>query len=380
MVIALLTTDNRENFRQYEKPEPWFGTAPEALMQGFAAMPGVTVHVVACTQRPMNSPAQLATNIFFHSLLVPKSGWLRTGYQGCIRAVRAKLRDLKPDIAHGQGTERDCAISAVFSGLPNVITIHGNMRLVAAVNRARPFSYQWLAARLETFTVPRTGGVVCITRYTERAVAPMARRTWVAHNAVDRTFFDVSRDPAAPPAILVVGNVQPRKNQNAYIRALDPLARRLEFKLVFLGPADADDDYTREFRALVAERNWCEHAGSVGRAELKRRLAAATAVALPSHEDNCPMVVLEAAAAGVPVVAANVGGVPELVGHGVTGLLCDPSGADSMREQTSELLLNPQRAAGLAAAAKDSARQRFHPEAIARRHVEIYREVLSTRS
>ena len=74
-------------------------------------LPDVEVHVVSCTQQPMKSPIKLAENIFFHSLLVPKIGWLRTGYQGCIRAVRKKLRAIQPDIVHGQGTERDCACS-----------------------------------------------------------------------------------------------------------------------------------------------------------------------------------------------------------------------------------------------------------------------------
>ena len=117
MKIALLITDNRDPFRKYEKEIPWFGTAPTALLEGFAKLPDIEVHVISCTQRPMKSPAKLAENIFFHSLLVPKLGWLRTGYQGCIRAVRRKLGEIQPDIVHGQGTERDQGISAVLSVL-----------------------------------------------------------------------------------------------------------------------------------------------------------------------------------------------------------------------------------------------------------------------
>jgi hypothetical protein len=48
-----------------------------------------------------------------------------------------KLKDIQPDIVHGQGTERDCAIRAVFSGYPNVIPIHGNMAELARLFRAR---------------------------------------------------------------------------------------------------------------------------------------------------------------------------------------------------------------------------------------------------
>ena len=195
MRIVQLTSDAREHYKHYDRPVPYFGSAPESLLQGFAHLPEVEVHVVSCTREPMKSPGKLAPNIYFHSLLVPKIGWMTTAYQGCIRAVKKKLREIQPDIVHGQGTERDCAISAVFSGFPNVLTIHGNLRLIARVNQARPFSYFWLAAQLESLTIPRSNGVICITRYTENAVKDLARRTWVIPNAVDASFFEVNARP-----------------------------------------------------------------------------------------------------------------------------------------------------------------------------------------
>ncbi len=382
MKIALLTTENRQHFREFDRPEPWFGTAPEALLQGFAQLPDVEVHVVSCTQRPLASPEKIAPNIFYHSLLVPKLGWLRTGYQGCIRATRKKLRELQPDIVHGQGTERDCALSAVFSGLPNVLTLHGNLRLVAKVNGSWPFSYYWLAARLEAFTLPRTQGVVCITNYTRDAVAGLAKKTWLVPNAVDSSFFDVRPEinPAEPPVILCVGVVCLRKNQNAFIRALDPMAAKHKFRLVFLGAASTDEAYGREFFELLRTRPWCSHHGFVNRPQLKDWLRGASLLALPSLEDNCPMTVLEAAAAGVPVVAANVGGVPDLIAEGKTGLLCDPLDAASIGGAVEKILARPELARALAAEASRQARERFHPTVIARRHVEIYREVLAVRS
>ena len=60
-----------------------------------------------------------------------------------------------------------------------MVTIHGNIRLVAKVTRARPFSFWWNAARLETFTIPRSRGGVCITNYTREAVMDLAKKTWV---------------------------------------------------------------------------------------------------------------------------------------------------------------------------------------------------------
>jgi glycosyltransferase involved in cell wall biosynthesis len=91
------------------------------------------------------------------------------------------------------------------------------------------------------------------------------------------------------------------------------------------------------------------------------------------------MVVLEAAAAGVPVVAARVGGVPDLIEDGRTGLLCNPLNAASMGGAVEKLLEQPPLARALAAEANRRARERFHPVIIARRHLEIYREVLGRR-
>lgn len=377
MKIAFLTTDNRQAFRQYENPTPWFGPAPYALLQGFAQIPSVEVHIVSCTQRRMPpSRPQLTDNIFFHSLHVPNIGWMRTGYLGCIQATRRKLREIAPDIVHGQGTERDCAISAIFSGYPNVVTIHGNMRVMAQLQKAPPLSFYWLAARLEAFTLPRTDGVVCITNYTRGMVAAEAKRTWVVPNAVDGSFFSIELQPVKPPRLICVANVDERKNQNALIRAVDPLDPTRRIELIFLGLANPKDAYARKFLEIVKTRPWCSYRGYANRQELQEYLASASGLVLPSLEDNCPMVVLEAMAAGVPVAAAAVGGVPELIRQGETGLLFDPSDREDMIGAVRELLTP--RSFERAARAKEEAWERFLPEVIARQHLTIYEEVLSS--
>jgi glycosyltransferase involved in cell wall biosynthesis len=376
MRIVILTTDNREPHKDYDNPVPHFGTAPAALLQGLAMIPEIEVHVVSCIRHPVKSPEKIAPNIYFHSLVVPKIGWMRTLFQGCIRATRKKIHEIQPDIVHGQGTEADCSISAIFSGFPNVLTLHGNMRLIAALNRERPFSYNWIAAKLEGFVLPRTSGVVCITNYTRDAVKSLTPQTWVLPNAVDASFFDVQASPdhSAPPIGLCVGTLCPRKNQNDFIRALDPLATKTKFRIIFASEP-ARDEYGAKFHQLVGERPWCEHVGFLNREQLKTRLGTASFVALPTREDNCPMVVLEAMAAGVPVLASNVGGVPDLVQHEVNGLFCDPDRPETFRTNIARLLDDRALAARLAAEAKAQALKRFHPLVVAQKHVDIYREV-----
>jgi glycosyltransferase involved in cell wall biosynthesis len=379
MRIVVLTTDNREPNKDYDNPVPHFGTAPTALLQGLAMIPEIEVHVVSCIRRPVAAPQKIAPNTYFHSLVVPKLGWMKTLFQGCIRASRKKIREIRPDIVHGQGTEADCSISAIFSGFPNVLTIHGNMRLIAALNHEPVLSYNWLAARLEGFVLPRTNGVVCITNYTRQAVEKLAPRTWVQPNAVDPSFFEIQPRPdaAAPPVGLCVGTICPRKNQNAFIRALDPLAQTRKFKIVFASEP-CSGAYAGEFLQLVRARPWCEYAGLLNREQLRARLAAASFVVLPTREDNCPMVVLEGMAAGVPVLASRVGGVPDLIIPEKTGLFCDPDRPESFREGVERIVADRAWVRRLAAAARIEARQRFHPRVVAQAHLAIYRQVLGT--
>ena len=407
MRVAILTTDSREHFGNYTDPKPSFGTAPSALFQGFATLPNLEVHILSCTQQPMSSPPKLAENIWFHSLHVPKIGWLRTGYAGCILAVRRKLIEIQPDIVHGQGTERDCAISAIASPYPKILTIHGNLRLIKKTIGFRPFSALWLQSFLEGFVVPRFEGVICITRHTQRIVAQEAQKTWIVPNAVDPIFLALGEErlrgsgnsivspavlsdrlhgadstslPSAPsnrvPVILVVASIYPLKNQNSFIRTLDPLATKHRFHLKFFGQCGGDD-YGKEFQSLVAHRSWCSFGGMIGRHELRQEFAMASLLALPTLEDNCPMVVLEAQAAGIPVMASNVGGIPDLIEDEVTGLLTDPARPDSMRHAISRLLSDSNLSAALSFNARFQSIKRFHPNVIAQRHLEIYREVVS---
>jgi len=378
--IAILTTDNREPYREYHKPDPWFGTAPEALLQGFAAMSDCEVHVLSCTQQPMvASPAKLADNIFFHSLHVPKAGWLRTGYQGCIRAVRKRLRELQPDIVHGQGTERDCALSAVFSGFPNVVTIHGNMAELARLFRARVGGFHWLTARLENFALRRTAGVFCNSAYTEGLVRPRAQKVWRVPNALRRDFFDVA--PATPDrsccVLLNVGVISERKRQLELLDVAQALHRQgLKFELHFIGRLNPSDPYGAAFLERMqplAAAGSVRHLGELATGELIRRFdAAAGFVHFPS-EEAFGLVVAEALARGLKFFGARLGGIVDvaedapgaelLAGDdwaGLTGAIGGWIKSGGRRPEGATALM----------------RRRYAPEVIVQRHLEIYREVL----
>jgi glycosyltransferase involved in cell wall biosynthesis len=299
---------------------------------------------------------------------------MRTAFLGCVRATRRTLREIRPDIVHGQGTESDCAMSAVFSGFPNVLTLHGNMRRIAEVEK---HPYNWIAARLERLALPRSLGTICLTRHTERQVLSLAKRTWIVPNAVDPSFFEITAQPDPPRnRVLCVATICALKNQIRLIRSLDNLGKKCSFELIFLGGGEEVSPYCREFRRLVEARPWCRYEGFADRETLKRHLRTATLLVLPSLEENCPMVILEAMAAGVPVLAASVGGVPDLLEEGITGFFCDPQDEASISTGVEGALSNSARLKEIAKQAKRQSWERFHPVVIAKKHLDIYQEVL----
>jgi glycosyltransferase involved in cell wall biosynthesis len=105
---------------------------------------------------------------------------------------------------------------------------------------------------------------------------------------------------------------------------------------------------------------------------------AADALALPSHSEGSPYVLLEAMAAGLPIVGTAVGGVPEMVEDNVSALLVAPRDTRAMAEAIARVLIDPALARKLAANASALVATRYSPETYVRSLVGIYREIISS--
>jgi glycosyltransferase involved in cell wall biosynthesis len=381
MKIVQITTDNRTHFRDYNQADPYFGTAPDALLQGFSCLPNeVEIHVISVARERMRVPDKLARNIWFHQPVVPSWGMGRSLFLGAVRAIRELLKVIQPDIVHGQGSERECALAAAFSGFPNVLTLHGNMRVHAKRGENKGKAYYRLAAFLEGIALRRTDGVISISTYTDELVRPLAKQTWLMPNAADSRYFEAIHHPSEPPTVLFVGGLDERKNPIGYIKACAALFAGSDWKFRLCGIGAKGSPYLTELEALAAQYPWIELAGWKSREDLLTEMERASLLVLPTFEDNCPMVVLEAMATGLPVIASAVGGVPDLISDGRTGMLFNPLNSESMRSVTARMMENPQIRNTIRDAARQEAKMRFHPKVVAEKHLEIYREVLQDRT
>jgi glycosyltransferase involved in cell wall biosynthesis len=113
--------------------------------------------------------------------------------------------------------------------------------------------------------------------------------------------------------------------------------------------------------------------------DMRAYYAIATLLALPSHTEGSPNVVLEAMAAGVPIAATTVGGVPEILEHGHTGLLVPARQPAAMAEAIRRLLEDSMLRTQLASAARHQVEVRFTPQTYYRSLVTVYQEILASR-
>jgi glycosyltransferase involved in cell wall biosynthesis len=199
-------------------------------------------------------------------------------------------------------------------------------------------------------------------------------RTVTVHNGIE------ARDRASPatlepkppgPVLLHVGRLCDVKGQRELIAALRLLSRD-DVTLLLAGE---DLESAGAYRdSLVRQADGLgDRVRFLGRRDDVPALLAATDVlVLPSWIEGLPLVVLEAMATGIPVVATSVGGTPEAVVDGETGLMVPPRDVNALARAIDELLADPEMARGMGQAGWMRARDHFDAAAAAQRILGLY--------
>jgi glycosyltransferase involved in cell wall biosynthesis len=150
-------------------------------------------------------------------------------------------------------------------------------------------------------------------------------------------------------------------------------------KLVLAG-ASPEKDFQSRLRAAIQASGHSDRivlTGLLDERSLLDEFARASALVLPSYQETSPMVIQQAMAAGLPVIATRVGGIPDLIEHGVSGLLFDAGDAEALgeliRRLHDDMTLGPR----LAASAKAIACKEFRADSIASATMAAYRQVMS---
>jgi glycosyltransferase involved in cell wall biosynthesis len=196
----------------------------------------------------------------------------------------------------------------------------------------------------------------------------------VVPNGVEPAAFPVATSPGA--GFVAAGRLSREKGLATLLHAV---ARADGVRLTVCGTGPLDAELRREAERLAPER--IRFVGHLDREALLARIREARALVLPSEwYENAPVAALEALASGVPVVAAAIGGNPEIVREGETGLLFPPGDAAALAARLSDLERDPGRARALGAKGRDTVEREFDLADQVRRMLEILEEVAPSAS
>ena len=174
--------------------------------------------------------------------------------------------------------------------------------------------------------------------------------------------------------VIHVSNFRPVKRTEAVIDVFDRIRRRVPSRLLLVGDGPDLDRAVRRARDL----GLADAVVPLGEQEqVVPLLSVADLFLLPSAQESFGLAALEAMACQVPVVASRVGGLPEVIEHGVTGFLHDPDDLEGMASSAAALLTDPPRHRAVAAAGLAAVQQRFCVNAIVPRYEAFYAEVLA---
>jgi glycosyltransferase involved in cell wall biosynthesis len=355
------------------------------LLQGLRQYPDLDIHVVTLCEDVSKYEAVRRGSVTAH--YVPAAyrfGKVTFFIRNKLR-LRRVLRSIQPDLihAHVAGTYSEVAFGM---GWPAVLTLHGIRYREATFRRS------WLDQKLRYLLVRREERVgiqvaryiISINPYVEQEFRSILRgRVYRIENPVSDSFFNLP-DQEQPFRLLYVGHIKPLKGIYPLIQAMPMLRDRfskVELHLAGEVMHSHDPGYFQTIQDFIHEHQLQDHVQFTGRLNdetLLKEYAECAALVHPSLQETSPLAIGQAMAAGKPVVATRVGGIPHLISHEQTGLLVEPDDVRGLVEAITRVLSDSELRRRWGQQAKSEASRRFRTDVVARETYNVYRQILAT--
>lgn len=301
------------------------------------------------------------------------------GDPSVLRQALGLARSFRPELIQTHGYKPNVVGLALRwrLGLPWIAFSHG---------RTRGSLKAWVYQTLDELLIRRADQIVAVSESQKNAIRGrfgvrsqvVAIRNSVGSPRVGRLdVLTVRREMGlhqGQPVVAVVGRLSPEKGQSYFVHAMVHVAHAIP-GVQGLIVGDGHDEH--RLRAKVAKLGLTESIHFAGyHRDMARIYAAIDLLVLPSLSEGLPNVVLEAMAHGRPVVASRVGGVPELIEDGISGVLVPPSDSPALARAIVTLLLDPGRRDVMGKAARDRIEREFSVQMRTKRILSTYAALL----
>lgn len=291
------------------------------------------------------------------------------------------------DLVHGTEKPRDSFLGVLLAraiGARGIVHLHVKCE-------------SWMSP-LVRWAMSRADGLVAVSDFVAESAVAMGYPREKVHtvlNSIDAADWDPGTDgspvrrelgiPEAVPVLAIIARMFHWKGHLLLAEALGRISPQLpDFRLLVVGADDprgapGRGSLTLELRALLRRLGIEDRVILTGwRRDVRQLLAACDVYAMPSFEEPCAVVYLEAMAMARPVVALRSGGVPEVVEHGGSGLLSEPGDVDALAANLLLLLREPTVRERMGRRGRELVETVHTPRRMADKALSVYREVLAT--
>lgn len=364
--------------RTFGKPRGGVESVTVILSKALSRLDGMEVHLITLEKGVSNEVFEQDGKVNIHRLT--GSSWPQIFdilFGPGKRRLKRKIKDIYPDIVHSHET---FGLTLGNIHIPHVFTVHGfdHANIPSEGRKAA-----WLRSKVwryvEHFGLSHHKKIISISPYVTGMIKThTSGKIYEIDNPVDERYFVIERR-IGENRVLCVGWINERKNTLGSVRAFaEALKQGRKGTLAIAGEAQ-EKSYLDKVNAAVRELNMEEHVeflGHINHDQLENELARANVMLLPSLQENAPMAISEAMAAGVPVIASNLCGMPFMVKEGESGFLINPHDTGAIADRLSRILKSEELQEKMGKRGREIAFARFHPDVVAAKTRDIYLEAL----
>ena len=281
------------------------------------------------------------------------------------------LRHEKPDIVHTHlfGGDTWGRIAAILARVPVIVSTEHNTN----------FDEGWTKRKVKKFLSHFTKKIVAVSEavknYSVSRDRIKAKKMTVIENGINLDKFSsiMEKEFGDPPVIGVVGRLEEQKGHKYLFEALN-LIKTIPWTLWVVG----DGSKKVELERLAKDLNLRERIIFLGaRKNIPEILSGVDIFSFPSLWEGLGLAVLEAAAAGKPIVASRVGGIPEIISDGETGILVEPKNVKSLADGLERVLLGKVDAREMGERAREMVKEKFGAEKMVKLYENLYKELIN---
>lgn len=288
--------------------------------------------------------------------------------------LKRMLGEFNPDLVHVHSSKAGVLgrLACRSLKIPCVFTAHG-WAFTEGISSRKKTLYKHIERRL----APLAHTIITVSEYDrDLALANKVGRpgqlATVINGVRDTALSKTPRQAGAPARLIMVARFDEQKDHATLIKALSTLnTQNWQLELIGDGPLKAGAMQQAKEAGLEHKIHF---AGS--RNDVPARLAAADIFVLSSHWEGLPLSILEAMAAGLPIVASHVGGVSETIIDGETGYLARRSDARDLAAKLEALIQDPDLRSRLGARARELYEEKFGLEQMVAKTHDVYERAL----